>query len=109
MKIRIIAQYRENYAAGNENWDGKQTAWKDKGGSEFVVDLNKDKTLAFLRWEELTEIAENVLASKSNLHVQYQLIDMERIMEDPEDVTADFVKESKKLGRVKDYIQQFKN
>ena len=36
-KYAIVTSVQENYAAHNENWDGKETYWKNKPGSTYLV------------------------------------------------------------------------
>ena len=39
MKLVIQTQYKENYSANNDGWDGpsENDHWKFKGGSTYVV------------------------------------------------------------------------
>lgn len=36
-KFAIITSVQENYAAHNQDWDGKETYWKNKSGSTYLV------------------------------------------------------------------------
>ena len=89
-KIRITAQYCENYCSHNENWDGKKEGWKNKGGEEFVATVSDD---IFSDTETIIAVSKNVLAKKSNLVVKYEFVDFERIYQDPEDITKQFSEE----------------
>ena len=103
-KLIITAQYYENYASANEDWDGKQEYWKAKGGSTFLIDASGEgKVDAMVYSHADTEaIVEKILAKKSNLHVKYELVDIERIFSEPEDITAEFVKEFEEAYGEKD-------
>jgi len=95
-KLIITAQYFENYAAPNADWDGKQTYWKPKGGTQFLIDASgdSDRIEAMLySMAETEDIVKKILAQKSNLHVKYELVEIERVFSEPYDITAEFVKE----------------
>ena len=55
MKILINTQYRENYAAHNEDWvpGVSEDYWKFKGGSTYVVPNFKD-------YDNITEVMKNL-------------------------------------------------
>ena len=39
-KFAILTRVEENYAAHNEDWDGKSTYWKNKSGSTYIVEAS---------------------------------------------------------------------
>ncbi len=88
----ITAQYCENYLACNEDWDGKATAWKNKGGAEFKVTVSSDMRMAMDN-DDLEMIIDKLLAEKSNLHTKYERVDYDFASEEPTDITTDFMKE----------------
>ncbi len=88
MKLRILAQYYENYAAHNEDWDGEREGWKPKGGIEFVTELTDAQD--YFSESDLIEIAKIALAKESNKVAKYEFLDMDRVFQDPEDITKLF-------------------
>ena len=96
-KLMITAQYSENYAAMNEDWDGKSEGWKPKGSAMFSIDASSDEVSNMVdSMYDTKEVLKNILAKKSNLRGKYELIDIERVYEEPEDITADFINEFNK-------------
>lgn len=79
----IETAVRENYAAHNEDWDGKTFAWKNKSGSTYVVEAASS--------DEVNEVA-NLIEDKPN-DVYYQYI-VDRYTVD-DDFESDFVKSQK--------------
>lgn len=91
-KLIITAQYSENYAAMNEDWDGKSEGWKPKGSAMFSIDASSDRVDGLVYSMADTEnVVKKILLKKSNLRVKYELIDIERVFEEPKDITAEFV------------------
>lgn len=93
MKLRIICQYWENYAAMNDDWDGKREGWKPKGGAEFIAAIPDYAMM--LSGEELKDISIKVISKHSNLHVKYDVVETEILFSDPTDVSEEFMKEIK--------------
>jgi len=79
--VRISAQYYENYAAHNSNWDGKKEGWKAKGGQEFFTYVHADD---FIYVPDFCQKAiKSLLAEKSNLYVRYEYVEHELIFSEP--------------------------
>lgn len=96
--LRITAQYYENYAAFNEDYDGTQEGWKPKGGQEFLIVVD-DEVRMFLTSEEVETIIKKLLADKSNHVVRYELVDYEFADDKPVDLTAEFNLELDKISQ----------
>jgi len=98
MKILINTQYRENYAAHNEDWvpGVSEDYWKFKGGSTYVVPNFKD-------YDNITEVMKNLdsLITYGNPASEEYIIDW-KIVDDSEEegeswetVTQIFIGEDK--------------
>lgn len=96
-KLIVIAQYSENYAAFNDNWDGISEGWKAKGGSEFVIDMTSDERL-FLCEEEIVSAIRSILAKMSNNVVRYEYVSHEFQDADMPNITAEFFEAVKQLA-----------
>ena len=74
---QITAQYYENYAAQNEDWDGKKQGWKAKGGQIFEIMVDSDD---FLYCEDVCiETIKDLLAAGSDLRYKYEYVSHELI------------------------------
>jgi hypothetical protein len=93
----ILAQYRENYATHNEDWDGIKEGWKAKGGVDFVVDMDTQDRL-YSTDENIKAAATAVLSSMSNLYVRYEFLSYEFLDSNPIDITKEFMAELEKCG-----------
>ena len=76
-QVRISAQYYENYAAHDLNWDGKKEGWKPKGGQEFIIYADSDDF--FYGSEACVEAIKALLKEQSNLYARYEYIEHELI------------------------------
>ena len=98
MKLVIHTQYRENYAAHNEDYDhGVDTPhWKFKGGSTYVVPNFKD-------YSNITEVMKNLsgLITYGNPASEEYILDWEvvednkQVCDSWETVTQIFISEDK--------------
>lgn len=98
MKLVIHTQYRENYAAHNEDYDhGVDTPhWKFKGGSTYVVPNFKD-------YSNITEVMKNLsgLITYGNSASEEYILDWEvvednkQVCDSWETVTQIFISEDK--------------
>ena len=95
-KVLILAQYSENYAAGNDNWNGQSESWKQKGGVNFTMNIT-DSERMFLNNDEIEEIISEILTEKSNKVSKYAYISHGFINADISDITAEFKNKFAKL------------
>lgn len=75
-KIRITAQYYENYAIGPNGLEGAPY-WKPKGGHEFIIEgADSD---AVLYAHDLEAILTKMVSDQSNDYAKYEYRDHEVI------------------------------
>lgn len=89
-KLVIVAQYYENYAAYNDNWDGVSEGWKAKGGQEFLVDISSDLRM-WLCQDDIIAAIRSILAQKSNNVIRYEYVSHEFQDADMPNITAEFM------------------
>jgi len=70
--IRVTAQYYENYAANNTDWDGKEEAWKPKGSQEFEFFADSDHFL--YNADDCVKAIQSLLEDESGSFVRYEYI-----------------------------------
>ncbi len=90
-KILLSTQYAENYAAHNNDWNGTDEAWKNKGGVEFTIDISSAQRM-FLTNDEVASAIDEILAAKSNKVVRYEAVGFDYLDGTPEDLTTAFTK-----------------
>jgi hypothetical protein len=101
-QLRILAQYYENYAAHNEDWDGVKEGWKAKGGADFVITISDDDR--YMLSPEVTEqIISELLKNESNKMVKYELVSYEFADDKPIDLTEKF---NPVFSRVMDLLEK---
>jgi hypothetical protein len=83
-KFAILTRVEENYAAHNEDWDGKSTYWKNKSGSTYIVEASSK--------EEAETVIPLITDTKDNLVCMEILVDIWEVSDDYE---SDFVKDQK--------------
>ena len=96
-KLMVSAQYFENYAAHNDDWDGVREGWKAKGGVDFAIDMDCIDRLYFSS-DDIEAAIKAVLRSKSNLVVRYELAGYEFIDPNPTNITEPFMAELNKIA-----------
>jgi len=96
MKIVINTQYRENYAAHNEDYDhGVDTPhWKFKGGSTYVVPNFSDWNKASEVMKELDSLITYGNAGSEEYIIDWEIVeDNAKVCESWETVTQIFINE----------------
>jgi hypothetical protein len=96
MKIVINTQYRENYAAHNEDYDhGVDTPhWKFKGGSTYVVPNFSDWNKASKVMKELDSLITYGNAGSEEYIIDWEIVeDNAKVCESWETVTQIFINE----------------
>lgn len=79
--VQITAQYYENYAFGNDDYNGVPS-WKPKGGQVF--NMRVDDTDDFLYAEEdCIAVIKQLLEEKSNEYCRFEYIEHEIIFHEP--------------------------
>ena len=79
--VQITAQYYENYAAHNSDWDGKREGWKAKGGQVFQIYADSDDF--FYGEEDCIEAIKSLLKEQSNPYCKYEYVSHEIIFSEP--------------------------
>ncbi len=79
--VTITAQYYENYASHDLDWDGKKEAWKAKGGQEFQIYADSDDF--FYGEESCVEAIKCLLKEVSNPCHKYEYVSHELIFSEP--------------------------
>lgn len=95
-KLIITAQYSENYAAFNDDWDGVKTAWKCKGGESFAITMDSTDRL-YLDESTIVAAAHSILAQKSGNVYRYEYVGHEFVDAHIEDITNEFWSAVKQL------------
>ena len=84
--VQITAQYYENYAFGNDDYDGVPS-WKPKG--EQIFKMYVDETDDFLYAEEhCIEAIKQLLEGESNKFCRYEYVGYEIIFHEPIELTG---------------------
>jgi hypothetical protein len=104
-QLRILAQYEENYAAHNTDWDGKAESWKHKGGVEFIANVDSDFRMCYGP-DEVREAVKNVLEIKSSKAARYTLIEFDYADSKPEDITQDLLRFAEDNWKQKHEVKQ---
>jgi len=90
--LLITAQYFENY-----NDEGLTPRWKPKGGARFKIVADTEQLDCFVyNTSEVEEVVKKILASKSDNHQRFELVDIERQFSEPENITEEFKNEFEK-------------
>lgn len=95
-KVIILAQYAENYAAGNSDWNGESESWKQKGGVNFTMNISSSERI-FLSNNEIAEIIAEILSEMSNKVSKYTYISHEFVDAGVVDITSQFKSKLAKL------------
>jgi hypothetical protein len=83
-KFAIKTRVEENYAAHNEDWDGKAEYWKNKSGSTYIVEASSIK--------EAKTVIPLVTDTEDNLVHMEILVDISPVSDDYE---SEFMKNQK--------------
>ncbi len=90
--VLITAQYFENYSD-----DPKSPHWKPKFGQQFKIVADTEQLDCFVyETSNMQEVIEKILARKSNSHVRYEFVELERQFSEPENITEEFKNEFEK-------------
>ena len=95
-QLRILAQYEENYAAHDEDWNGETESWKNKGGVEFIATVDSDFRMVYSESEVRTAV-EAIVAAKSTKIERFTLLHMEYADSNPEDITSELLQAFAKI------------
>jgi len=75
VKIKVQAQYFENYGA--HDWDGNgdcPQSWKPKGGQEFIFPVDSDWVM-YVNKDEMVEAIDQMLANQNDVACKYEYLE----------------------------------
>lgn len=84
--VQITAQYYENYALHNDDYNGVPS-WKPKGGQVFTMRIDDTDNFFYYK-EECVAVIKELLQEESNNFCRYEYIEHEIIFHEPVELTG---------------------